>query len=324
MILQIDLTNPTVPVIPADSVHEQMQQALSMLTSDPTTFWTQLAQQALHFGLKVLAALLIYILGMWLIGRVKLLLQKVFERKQTERTLATFITSFASIMMTIILVIVSVGTLGVDTTSLAALLAAGGMAIGMALSGTVQNFAGGIMLLVFQPFKSGDFIEAQGVKGTVMETSIFSTKVLTTDNRMVVLPNGSLSNGVIDNYSAQELRRVEWQVSVEYGCESQPCMDLILQMLSEDERILGSEDKRPQLKKSVGVKLGNAPIPDPFVGLLSLNSNDITFVVRAWVKTEDYWDVFFKYNQLFYDELPKHGFGFAYPHMDVTLLTNNK
>lgn len=324
MILQIDLTNPSVPVMPADSVHEQMQLALSKLVTDPTTFMTELIENAIDFSLKVLAALLIYLVGMWLIGRVKSLLHKVFERKQTERTLATFITSFVSIMMTVILVIISVGTLGVDTTSLAALLAAGGMAIGMALSGTVQNFAGGIMLLVFQPFKSGDFIEAQGVKGTVMETSIFSTKVLTTDNRMVVLPNGSLSNGVIDNYSAQALRRVEWKVSVAYGSESQACMDLILQMLDEDERILGSEDKRPQLKKSVGVKLGDTPIPDPFVGLLSLNSNDITFVVRAWVKKDDYWDVFFKYNQRFYDELPKHGFGFAYPHMDVTLLNNPK
>lgn len=324
MILQIDLTNPSVPVMPADSVHEQMQLALSKLVTDPTTFMTELIENAIDFGLKVLAALLIYLVGMWLIGRVKSLLHKVFERKQTERTLATFITSFVSIMMTVILVIISVGTLGVDTTSLAALLAAGGMAIGMALSGTVQNFAGGIMLLVFQPFKSGDFIEAQGVKGTVMETSIFSTKVLTTDNRMVVLPNGSLSNGVIDNYSAQALRRVEWKVSVAYGSESQACMDLILQMLDEDERILGSEDKRPQLKKSVGVKLGDTPIPDPFVGLLSLNSNDITFVVRAWVKKDDYWSVFFKYNQRFYDELPKHGFGFAYPHMDVTLLNNPK
>jgi len=219
------------------------------------------------------------------------------------------------------LVIATIGTLGVDTTSFAALLAAGGMAIGMALSGTVQNFAGGIILLVFRPFQAGDFITAQGQSGTVMDVSIFSTKILTIDNRVVVLPNGALSNGTIENVSAQVLRRVEWKVSVSYGVDSNACMDAIRAILLSDKRILTSADERPKNHSRSAVDTAGLTIPDPTVVLSSLNTSDITFYIRAWVRTSDYWDVLYDLNNRFYTELPPQGFPFAYPHMDINILS---
>lgn len=328
LLLQVNIPTPT--VIPPDSVRKVTENIISQIQTDPDAFWHELLQNAIHFGLKVLAAIIIYSLGAWMISWIKRLLKKMFVRRNTERTLASFISSFVSIMLTIILVIVTVGTLGVDTTSLAALLAAGGMAIGMALSGTVQNFAGGIMIMVFKPFKAGDWIAAQGFSGTVLEVNITATKILTIDNRVIVLPNGSLSNGAIDNHSARPLRRVEWKVSVSYGIDAEECRLTILDMLNSDSRILNSsvntnelykEFDEKQYQTSVGYKLDT--VPDPFVALFSLNENDITFVVRAWLRGADYWNVYFEMNQRFYTELPQKGFTFAYPHMDVTMLNQN-
>lgn len=193
------------------------------------------------------------------------------------------------------------------------------MAIGMALSGTVQNFAGGIMLLIFRPFKAGDFVTASGVSGTVMEVTIVSTKVLTPDNRVVVLPNGALFSSNIENVSAQPLRRVNWTVSVEYGSDAEKCMEAILEIVRSDKRILTSADQRPKTNSRSAVNTDGLPIPDPFVALASLNENDISFVVRAWVHKEDYWDVFYDLNLRFYTELPQRGFNFAFPHMDVNI-----
>lgn len=317
LFLDIDVPTPTIP--PSDSLRVVTENIIRQATADPESFWHGVMDSAIRFGLKVLVAFVIYLIGAWLIKRVKKLLVKVFERRHTERTLATFISSLVSITLTVMLVLATIGTLGVDTTSFAALLTAGGMAIGMALSGTVQNFAGGIMLLIFRPFKAGDFITASGVSGTVMEVTIVSTKILTTDNRVIVLPNGTLFNSNIENVSAQPLRRVEWTVSVEYGSDAEKCMEAIQEIVRSDKRILTSADQRPKVDSRSAVSTEGLPIPDPFVALSSLNENDISFTVRAWVRKEDYWNVFYDLNLRFYTELPQHGFGFAYPHMDVNI-----
>lgn len=300
--------------------------------NDPHSFWTEVGQTMLHFGLKVLAALALFVIGWWLIGVIKNAMARLFVRRKVEATLASFISSFVSITLTILLVVISVGTLGVDTTSLAALLAAGGMAIGMALSGTVQNFAGGIMLLVFKPFKAGDLVEAQGTLGTVVEVNITATKILTPDNRVVILPNGALSNGLINNYSGRPLRRVEWMVSVSYGVDAKDCKDAILAIVNSDPRVLQANTDMRQLYDEMKISQYQLStvnyrmnaIPAPFVALKSLNENDITFVVRAWVRGIDYWDVFFALQERFYTELPPQGFTFAYPHVDVTMLNAEK
>ncbi len=317
--LFLDIEVPTSTIPPSDSIRAVTENIIKQATADPESFWHGVMDSAIRFGLKVLVAFVIYLIGAWLIKRVKKLLVKVFERRHTERTLATFISSLVSITLTVMLVLATIGTLGVDTTSFAALLTAGGMAIGMALSGTVQNFAGGIMLLIFRPFKAGDFITASGVSGTVMEVSIVSTKILTTDNRVIVLPNGTLFSSNIENVSAQPLRRVEWTVSVEYGSDADKCIGLLQEIVHSDARVLTSADQRPKVDSRSAVSTEGLPIPDPFVALASLNENDISFVVRAWVHKEDYWDVFYDLDLRFYTELPQHGFGFAYPHMDVNI-----
>jgi len=316
----------------ADSIFSQPEKAkeglkeiMEAAKENPHEFWHSLLDSLVQFGIKLLVAILIYLIGAWLIRMVKRALKRMFERRKSEPTIASFVISLVTIILTVVLVIIAVGTLGVDTTSVAALLAAGGMAIGMALSGTVQNFAGGIMLLAFKPFKAGDFIEAQGHAGKVIEVNITATKILTTDNRVVILPNGILSNGTINNYSGRPIRRIEWTVSVSYGVEAKACKDAILAIVREDERVLLETTDMNTLYKDLNVsnfQLSTVnyrmdAIPAPFVALKSLNESDITFVVRAWVRSADYWDVFFDLQERFYSELPKQGFTFAYPHIEL-------
>ena len=319
--IQTDIAEPK--ILPMDSIHQITHTMLQQAVSDPQTFWSDMGQQAIHFGIKVLMALIIFALGYWMTRLVKKVLVGFFKRHHTERTIASFVISLVNIVLMTVLVIITISTLGIDTTSFAALLAAGGMAIGMALSGTVQNFAGGIMLLAFKPFKAGDFIEAQGYMGTVMSVSIVSTKILTTDNRVIILPNGTLFNGTINNFAAQPVRRVDIEVSVAYGSDPAKCIEALLSIIRSDSRILTSADKRPEIKSTSSVDTQHAPIPDPFVGLLKLNSNDITFVTRSWGLTENYWDVYFELQKRFYTELPQMGFQFAYPHCDVTIVKHN-
>lgn len=308
-----------------DSVREGARMMIEHAKSDPQGFWSAVGDTVLRFGIKVLIALVIYFIGVWLIRIVKRALKRFFDRKQTEPTIASFTTSFVSISMTVLLIVITVSTLGVNTTSLAALLAAGGMAIGMALSGTLQNFAGGLMILAFKPFKAGDFIEAQGQTGKVIEVNITATKILTTDNRVVILPNGALSNGTINNYSGRPIRRVEWTVSVSYGVDAEACKKAILDIVNSDERVLKEDTDMRALYKQLNISAYQLntvnyrmeAIPAPFAGLKSLNSSDITFVVRAWVRADDYWDVFFGLQERFYTELPPQGFTFAYPHIEI-------
>lgn len=326
----LQTTAPTPEELEArrDSLRAGARMMLETAKNDPQTFWHEVGEAVLQFGIKVLAALLLFVIGMLLIRWVKSILSRVFARRKTEPTIASFVSSFVSISLTVLLVVITVSTLGVNTTSLAALLAAGGMAIGMALSGTVQNFAGGLMLLAFKPFKAGDFIEAQGTSGKVVEVNITATKVLTVDNRVVILPNGALSNGVINNFNGRPLRRVEWNVSVSYGVDAAACKETILAILRNDDRVLLEDTDMKKLYKELNISAYQLStvnyrmdaIPAPFVALKSLNENDITFVVRAWVRADDYWEVFFRIQERFYTELPKKGFTFAYPHMDVTMV----
>ena len=228
----------------------------------------------------------------------------MFAKRKTEATLSTFITSLVSITLTVLLIVITIGTLGINTTSLAALLAAGGMAIGMALSGTVSNFAGGLMILVFKPFKAGDFISAQGFSGTVKEVSIVNTKIITPDNRVIIIPNGALSNGNIDNYSAKPIRRLDIEIDLAYDTDAQKCIQAILDILKSDERILDAKTK------------GAA---DPMAVLSAMKESTITFLARVWVNSADYWPVKFDLNKAIFTELPKQGFHFEYPHVNVTI-----
>ena len=296
----------SIPIIPADSLDLKgsAEKFVEKVTTTPAdVLLKELGNDALQFGLKVLAALASYFIGAWVIKRIKKLLGNIFERRKTDKAIASFTMSLVSISLTILLIILTVGTLGVNTTSLAAILAAGGMAIGMALSGTVQNFAGGIMLLVFKPFKAGDFIEAQGFSGTVSEVNIVSTKLTTTDNRVIVLPNGSLSSGTINNISQNPIRRLEWKIGVEYGSNIDQTRKVILGILNADARVLHGKD---------------AP-DEPNVKLSGLLDSSVEIQARCWVRTDDYWDLLWEINELIYNELPKNGIDFPFPQLDVHL-----
>ena len=296
----------SIPIIPADSLDLKgsAEKFVEKVTTTPAdVLLKELGSDALQFGLKVLAALAIYFIGAWVIKRIKKLLGNIFERRKTDKAIASFTMSLVSISLTILLIILTVGTLGVNTTSLAAILAAGGMAIGMALSGTVQNFAGGIMLLVFKPFKAGDFIEAQGFSGTVSEVNIVSTKLTTTDNRVIVLPNGSLSSGTINNISQNPIRRLEWKIGVEYGSDIDVARKVILEILNKDSRVLHGKD---------------AP-DEPYIRLSALLDSSVEIQARCWVRTDDYWDLLWEVNERIYKELPKNGIDFPFPQLDVHL-----
>lgn len=304
----LPLQTPAIPpILDTLDLKGDTEKFIQKVTTTPAEdLLKELLSDMIQFGLKVLAALAIYFIGAWIIKKIKKILANIFERRHTEKAIASFTMSLVSISLTILLIILTVGTLGVNTTSLAALLAAGGMAIGMALSGTVQNFAGGIMLLVFKPFKAGDFIEAQGFAGTVSEVNIVSTKLRTTDNRTIVLPNGALSGGTINNVSQNPTRRVEWKVGVEYGTDPAQAREVILSLLKADKRVLRGAD---------------APA-EPSVCVSALLDSSVELQVRCWTAAGDYWDVLYDINEKIYTELPKNGINFPFPQLDVHLKQN--
>lgn len=289
----------------ADSLANKGAQLIETLqTTPPKEILSDLTTSAIQFGLKVVAALAIYFIGAWLIRKIKNIVNRAFTKRGADAALVSFVQSLLSAALWVILIISMVGTLGINTTSLAALLAAGGMAIGMALSGTVQNFAGGLMLLAFKPFKAGDYIEAQGYFGWVSEINIVSTKIVTTDNREIIIPNGLLSNGKIDNYSTRDPRRIDLKVNVAYGTDVEAVRTELLRIASLNENILDR----------------NTPGAwDPYVILSSMNDSSVEFKLRCWATGAEFMGVIYWLNETIYTELPKHGIQFPFPQMDVHL-----
>ncbi len=301
-ILQVSITPADTAVV--SKLETNARETIEHIATTPLEeLLPELINNAIHFGIKVLIALLIYFVGAWIIKKIKGVLHRIFEKRKTEKAIASFVESLTSITLTIILIIITIGTLGVNTTSLAALLAAGGMAIGMAMSGTVQNFAGGIMILVFKPFKDGDFIETEnGYSGTVSDVNIFSTKLTTTDNRLIIIPNSTLSNGTVNNFSRNTMRRVEWLVGVEYGTDVEQVKKALQDIVDEEKRVLYSSTGAPA---------------DPLIAVNALQDSAVQYVVRVWVKSSDYWDVFYCLNEKIYTQLPEKGIDFPFPHLDV-------
>lgn len=286
----------------ADSARLAARDFAEALVSNPTEALHQIGIEMIHFGLKVLLAVVIYILGAWLIRLIKRLMNKAFEKSRTDKTVASFVSSFTSVVLTIVLIVVTISTLGVNTTGLAALLAGGGVAIGMALSGTLQNFSGGLLILAFKPFKVGDFIEAQGYAGTVTEMSIVSTRITLPDNRSVIIPHGPLANGNINNYSRNPIRRVEWKFGMEYGVDAVACEAKVLEIIRANDKVLDTSVPGAS---------------EPFAAISSLGDSGVEFIARAWVRNADYWSVYFGVNDAIYTELPKAGFSFPFPQLDI-------
>lgn len=257
----------------------------------------QLTDWGVEIGGRIIGAVLIFIIGRLLISFLNKMVAKLLVKRKVELSIQTFIKSLTNILLSILLVIAVIGKLGVETTSFAALLASAGVAVGMALSGNLQNFAGGLIVLLFRPFKVGDFIESQGVSGTVREIQIFHTILTTPDNKVIYIPNGALSSGTVTNYSREETRRVEWVIGVEYGESYDKVESTVRRMLAEDSRILTT--------------------PEPFVALHALSDSSVNVVIRVWVNSGDYWNVYFDMNRNIYSVFNKEGIGFPFPQLTV-------
>ena len=238
-------------------------------------------------------------MGRFLIKQISRIVVKILEKRKLEISVQTFLRSFLNLTLNLVLTFAIISKLGVETTSLAALLASAGVAIGMALSGNLSNFAGGLIILVFKPFKVGDYIEsdAQKVGGTVREIQIFHTILTTPENKVIYVPNGSLSSNAIVNYSKQDKRRVELVVGVEYGEDYNRVREVLERIIKEDSRILQD--------------------PAPFIGLGALSASSVDIKLRVWTFTEEYWNVYFDLNKVVYETFNKEGIGFPFPQLTV-------
>ena len=260
---------------------------------------TKLAEAILTFGGKLLIAIIIYIVGRWLIRHFNKFVHKIMLKRDVDSSLFSFIKSLISISLNFLLIIIVVSILGIQTSSLIALFGAAGLAIGMALSGMLQNFAGGVMILWFKPYRVGDLIEAQGNLGTVKEIQIFHTVLITADNKTIIIPNGGLSTGTMTNYSSSGTRRVEWTFSIAYGDNYDRAKEIIERLLIADKRI-NTE-------------------PAYFIALNTLAESSVDIIVRAWTNSSDFWDVFYYMNEIVYKTFIKEGVQIPFPQMDVHL-----
>ena len=257
----------------------------------------RLLEQGASLGLTLIKAFLIFLIGRYLIKLINKIIKRILSRRDIEMSVKTFVGSLVNVVLTILLIISVVGALGVQTTSFAALLASAGVAIGMALSGNLSNFAGGLIVLLFKPFKVGDYIEAQNIGGTVKEIQIFHTILVTVDNKTVYIPNGALSSGAVVNYSRQDTRRIEWTFGVVYGEKYDKVKQVIESVLARETRIL--------------------PTPAPFIALNTLADSSVNVIVRVWVKSENYWDVYYDINQAVYTTFNEQGIDFPFPQLTI-------
>lgn len=262
-------------------------------------FLTKMIDLGISVGSKILLAIVVFIVGRWIVRRLNKLLAKILEKRHVEASLSTFVKSLVNITLTLLLIIVVIGVLGIETSSFIALFASAGVAIGMALSGTLQNFAGGVMILLFKPFKVGDTIEAQGQSGTVREIQIFNTILATPDNKIIIIPNGGLSTGLMKNYSREATRRVDWEFGIAYGDDYTKAKAVIARLLDADGRVLKD--------------------PAYFIALTSLGESSVNIVVRAWVNAGDYWGVYFDMNEKVYKTFVEENLNIPFPQLDVHL-----
>jgi len=268
-----------------------------------TTFESKIeafVDSAVHFGIKLLVAVAILAVGLWLVKKITKSVKKVMEVKNVDPSLRTFLSSLISILLKMLVIIIVLATVGIEMTSIIAILGAASLAIGMALSGTLQNFSGGVVILLFKPFEVGDLIETQsGHMGYVQGIMIFTTRMRTFDNKIIYLPNGALANGVITNHTKEKRRRVDEIFGISYGDDIKVARELMIRILTADERV--HKD------------------PMPLVRIRNLSESSVDIQVRFWVNFENYYRIKYEIREIVYNEFPKHGLSFAYPHMDVHL-----
>lgn len=246
---------------------------------------------------NVLVAVAVLVIGFWIIKKLVKRINKVLEKREMDQSLRTFLSSLTSVGLKALIVVSAISQLGIEMTSFVAILGAAGLAVGMAFSGTLSNFAGGVMLLVFKPFKVGDLIAVQGEEGIVDEVLIFNTILKTLDNKVIILANGAVANGTIVNYTKADKRRVDWSFGIAYGDDLKVAKELLAKFVAEDSRVLHDDAN--------------------LVALGELGDSSVNITVRAWCKTADYWGVFFDMNERVYKEFDAAGLSIPFPQVDV-------
>ncbi|MCD8044833.1 MAG: mechanosensitive ion channel [Tannerellaceae bacterium] len=268
---------------------------------ETTTYLEKLVENLIDkgtlLGWTILKAIVIFIAGRFLISLLNKVIRRILDKRNIDPSIKTFTKSLVNVVLTVMLIVSVIGVLGIQTTSFAALIASAGVTIGLALSGNLSNFAGGIIILLFKPFRVGDYIETSSIGGTVKEIQIFHTIINTSDNRVIYAPNGSLSSGVVTNYNVMPTRRVEWIVGIEYGEDYEKVKDILYKIIANDTRVLSN--------------------PLPFIALKQLDASSVNIVVRAWVKREDYWGVYFEMNKHIYETFNKEGISFPFPQLTI-------
>ena len=257
----------------------------------------------IEYGPKMIGALVVLIIGLWIVKMITKGTGRVLEKRKIDPSLVPFLKSLTSTILKILVIISVMGMVGIQMTSFIAILGAAGLAVGLALSGTLQNFAGGVIILIFKPFKVGDFIDAQGFLGTVKEISIFTTILNTVDKKVIIIPNGPLSTSSLTNYSKEPQRRVDWTFGMAYGDDVENFKKAINDFIAEDERILKE--------------------PTSFIGLSELADSSVNFTVRVWVNSADYWGVFFDMNEKVYKRFADYNLNIPFPQMDVHVHNQN-
>lgn len=256
---------------------------------------------------KLVAAIIVYIIGKWLINKVCSICNKMMEKKGVENSLRGFLESIVKVCLWLCLIIAIINILGIDTAAFVGLFAGAGVAIGMAMSGTLGNFAGGVMILLFKPYKVGDFIAAQGYEGIVKDIQIFNTILVTTDNKTIIIPNGGLSTGSLVNYSKQPYRRVDVSFDFCYGADYEKVREAIEKIQNDCPLIL----KEP---------IEGEPVAAPWQGLANMGESGCTIATRSWCKSADYWAVMGYMNHEVYQQLRNSGFMFPFNKLDVTII----
>ena len=273
---------------------------LEIETSSIEAILSSLGEIVVSFGLKLVSAIAILVIGIWLSNRLMRTLRRAMDKRRFDASLSSFLFSFINILLKVFVVIICLTTVGVQMTSIVAVLGAASLAVGMALSGTLQNFAGGIVILLFKPFKVGDAIEtATGKVGVVKKIMIFTTELHTFDNQVVYLPNGALANGEITNMSDGAIRRTDLNLSIAYGDKVDVARRVILDLLKKDERVMQS--------------------PEPIVFVKNLGDSGVELVVRYWSKYSDVLSSSMDLLELIYETLPKKKISFPFPQMDVRI-----
>ena len=370
-----------IPVAPAqipDSI-PSVKQEVAMLKSMPLDdLLDKFISSVTTFAINLAIAIVVFYAGKFVIKKLYNLLSVILHRRNVDRSLTTFVLSMVKMLLFFILIVTVIGILGIETSSFIALFASAGVAIGMALSGTLQNFAGGVLILLLKPYKVGDYIEAQGFAGTVKEIQIFHTIITTYDNKAIIIPNGGLSTGSVNNWSREDYRRVDWSVGISYGDNVEDARKCILELLEADPRVVkryieedrlqraGEQERRRRAAMGEGDNMADErrprqqnaesiPVPElpwyrrmfmsrkkkaeqkesdrvirlrrrvprverrPVVMVDQLADSAVVLKVRAWTRTEFYWDVYYQVNEQIYNELPKAGISFPFPQMDVHL-----